>query len=162
MFSPGDMVWLENRCRRKCENPKLQAKFQDPYTVTRSWANHTYQIERSGQTSIQNECRLKAYRPCPEEVGRAPVTLEPNRRPNIRGAIKRRKRTPSLEPWMLPPPPVHPPVLEPPHPTAGQTAGRPRAGTGQGERSNKDRSNRKGVYRHYSRRESRRETTRTS
>ena len=113
MFSPGDMVWLENRCRRKCENPKLQAKFQDPYTVTRSWANHTYQIERSGQTSIQNECRLKAYRPCPEEVGRAPVTLEPNRRPNIRGAIKRRERTPSLEPWMLPPP-VHPPVLEPP------------------------------------------------
>ena len=27
-FSPGDMVWLENRHRRKGENPKLQAKFQ--------------------------------------------------------------------------------------------------------------------------------------
>ena len=38
-----------------------------------------------GQTSIQNECRLKAYRPCPEEVGLAPVTLKPNKRPNIRG-----------------------------------------------------------------------------
>ena len=112
LFSPGDMVWLENRRRRKGENPKLQAKFQGPYTVTRSWPNHTYQIERSGQTSIQNECRLKAYRPCPEEVGRAPVMLEPNRRPNMRGAIKRRERAPSPEPWMLSP--MHPPVLEPP------------------------------------------------
>ena len=52
LFSPGDMVWLENRRRRKGENPKLQAKFQGPYTVIRSWSNHTYQIERSGQTSI--------------------------------------------------------------------------------------------------------------
>ena len=102
-FSPGDMVWLENRHRRKGENPKLQAKFQGPYTVVRSWANHPYQIERSGQTSVQNECRLKAYRPCPEEVGWAPVTLEPTRWPNMRGAIKRRERTPSPEPWMLPP-----------------------------------------------------------
>ena len=77
LFSPGNMVWLKNRRRRKGENPKLQAKFQGPYTVLKSWPNHTYQIERYGQTSIQNECRLKAYRPCPEEVGRAPVTLEP-------------------------------------------------------------------------------------
>ena len=27
--SSGDMVWLENRRRRKGENPKLQAKFDD-------------------------------------------------------------------------------------------------------------------------------------
>ena len=103
LFSPGDMVWLENRRRRKDENPKLQAKFQGPYTVIRSWPNHTYQIERSRQTSIQNEGRLKAYRPCPEEVGRASVTLEPNKRPNMKGAIRRRERTPSPEPWMIPP-----------------------------------------------------------
>ena len=36
--------------------------------------------------------------------------MEPNTRPNMRGAIKRRERTPSPEPWMLPP--VHPPRLE--------------------------------------------------
>ena len=111
LFSPGDMVWLENRRRRKGENPKLQAKFQGPYTVVKSWNNHTYQLERQGQTSIQNECRLKAFRPCPEEVGRAPVTIEPRRRPNMRGMAKRRERTPSPEPWLIPPP--KPPAVEP-------------------------------------------------
>ena len=95
---------------RAGENPTLQAKFQGPYTVVRSWANHTYKIERQGQVSIQNKCRLKAYRPRPEEIGRAPVTLEPTQRPNMRGAIRRRKRTPSpdtwVQPlWLLPPPP---------------------------------------------------------
>ena len=64
LFSPGDMVWLENQHKRKGENPKLQAIFQGLYTVVKSWANHTYQIERYEQTSIQNECHLKAYRPC--------------------------------------------------------------------------------------------------
>ena len=119
LFSPGDMVWLENKRRRRGENPKLQAKFQGPYTVVRSWANHTYEIERQGQVSIQNECRLKAYRPCPEEIGRAPVTLEPTRRPNMRGAIRRRERTPSPDAWVQPPwllPPLPQPNGELPPP----------------------------------------------
>ena len=42
LFSPGDMVWLKNRCKRKGENPKLQAKFQGPYTVIKFWPKHTY------------------------------------------------------------------------------------------------------------------------
>ena len=131
LFSPGDMVWLENRRRRKGENPKLQAKFQGPYTVVRSWNNHTYQIERHGQASIQNECRLKAFRPCPEEVGRAPVTLEPNRRPNMRGMTRRRERTPSPEPWVLPP-------LTPSHrviSTQYRSPGRPGPHFGPGRRN---------------------------
>ena len=117
LFSPGDMVWLENRRRKRGENPKLQAKFLGPYVVIEAWANHTYEIERHGQSSIQNECRLKAYRPCPEEVGRAPVTLEPNRRPNMRGATRRRERTPSPEPWLFPP-------IPPPEPRSNQPAER--------------------------------------
>ena len=95
-------MWLENRCRRKGEYQKLQAEFQGPCTVVKSWANHTYQIKRHGQTSIQNECSLNRYRLSPEKVGRAPVTLKPSRRPNMRGAIRRRRRTPSPEPWLLP------------------------------------------------------------
>lgn len=67
LFSPENILWLEN--------PKLHAKFQGSYTVVKSWTNHMYQIERQGQTSIQNECHLKTYRPRPVEVGRA---LEPN------------------------------------------------------------------------------------
>ena len=110
LFSPGDMVWLENRRRKKGENPKLQAKFLGPYTVTRAWPNHTYEVKCRGQVSIQNECRLKAYRPCPDEIGRAPVILEPNRRPNMRGATRQRERSPSPESWY--PPPVPPAVLE--------------------------------------------------
>ena len=67
----------------------------------------------------------KAYRPCPEEIGRAPVTLEPTRRPNMRGAIRRRERTPSPDtwtrpPWLLPPPPQ--PAIELPLPGTEQQA----------------------------------------
>ena len=33
LFAPGDMVWMENKRRRKGENPKLQPKFVGPYHV---------------------------------------------------------------------------------------------------------------------------------
>ena len=111
-------MWLENRRRQKGKNSKLQAKFQGPYTVVQSWANHTYRIERHRQTFIQNECPLKAFRPCPEEVGRAPVMLEPNRRPNMRGMTRRRERTPSPEPWLIPP--ANPPAIELPIPPSSR------------------------------------------
>ena len=121
LFSPGDMVWLENRRRRKGENPKLQAKFQKPYTVVKSWANHTYQIERQGQKSVQNECWLKAFRPCPEEVGRAPVTLEPSRWPNMRKNDQEKRKDP-LPRTLASTPPPKPPASELPPPDVREQA----------------------------------------
>ena len=52
LFMAGDLVWLENRRRRKGENPKLQPKFVGPYEVLAAWGSHTYQIERQGQQSV--------------------------------------------------------------------------------------------------------------
>ena len=43
-----------------------------------------------GQISVQNEGRLKLHRACNEPLGQAPVTLEPNRRPNMKGGYSRR------------------------------------------------------------------------
>ena len=50
LFSPENMVRLKNRRIRKRENPKLQANVLGSYTVVKFWPNHTYQIERYGQT----------------------------------------------------------------------------------------------------------------
>ena len=98
LFAVGDLVWLQNRRRRKGENPKLQQKFVGPYEVVEAYDNHTYKIDKQGQTSVQSETRLKLYRPCEAESGRAPASLEPRRRPNMRGALKPRdKRTMSEE-----------------------------------------------------------------
>ncbi|XP_067930610.1 uncharacterized protein [Watersipora subatra] len=91
-FGTGDLVLLVNKRRRRGENPKLQPKYVGPYTVTRCNPNRTYQVERQGQISVQNEERLKPYYACPEADGRAPATKEPSRRPNMRGATGRRER----------------------------------------------------------------------
>jgi hypothetical protein len=98
LFTEGDLVWLENRRRRKGENPKLQRKFVGPYRVIKAWENHTYTVERQGQQSTQNECRLKLYHACPEPIGQAPGTQEATRRPNMRGATRRRIEEPAGEP----------------------------------------------------------------
>ena len=50
LFAPGDMVWLQNRRRRKGENSKLQQKFIGPCQVMEAYSNHTYLIERQGRT----------------------------------------------------------------------------------------------------------------
>ena len=91
LFSEGDLVRLVNKRRRKGENPKLQPKYVGPYTILQSFANHTYRLERQGQASIQNECRLKPYFPCPVAVGQAPGSREAIRRPNMKGALTREK-----------------------------------------------------------------------
>ena len=88
LFTEGDLVWLLNKRRRKGENPKLQPKFVGPYRVIEARKNHTYSIERQGQCSVQNENRLKLYTACPEPAGQAPTTLEPRRRPNMKGATR--------------------------------------------------------------------------
>jgi hypothetical protein len=88
LFVEGDLVWLLNKRRRKGENPKLQPRFIGPYRVVEARANHTYKIDRQGQSSVQNESRLKLYYPCNEPMGKAPAAVEPRRRSNMKGATK--------------------------------------------------------------------------
>ena len=76
LFVVGDLVWLENRRRRKGENPKLQPKFVGPYEVLAAWGNHTYKVERQGQESVQHESRLKPYRACTEPLGQGCPTFQ--------------------------------------------------------------------------------------
>ena len=107
LFAAGDLVWLENKRRRKGENPKLQPKFVGPYEVLAAWGSHTYQIERQGQQSVQHESRLKPYRACAEPIGQAPTTLETARRPNMKGAVTRKRPEPApleeeSEPLLVP------------------------------------------------------------
>ncbi|XP_067944982.1 uncharacterized protein [Watersipora subatra] len=90
LFNEGDLVWLISKRRRKGKNPKLVAKYVGPYRVTRSHENHTYEIERYGQRSIQAEGRLRLCRPSPVQQGRAPTEVEPARRPNMRGYPRKR------------------------------------------------------------------------
>ena len=75
LFQTGDLVLVQNTRRRKGENPKLQPKFVGPYEVVAAFGNHTYQLERLGQTTTQNECRLKLYQACTERRGQAPGLL---------------------------------------------------------------------------------------
>ena len=62
------------------------------YHVLEAYDNHTYKIERQGQSSVQNEVRPKLYHPCAAEPGQAPVNLEAKRRPNMKGALRRKRR----------------------------------------------------------------------
>ena len=71
LFQSGDLVLMQNVRRRKGEAPKLQPKFVGPYEMVEAFQNHTYLLERLGQTTVQNECRLKLYRPCTERAGQA-------------------------------------------------------------------------------------------
>ena len=53
----------------------MQPKFVGPYQVVAAFGNHTYQLERLGQTTIQNGCHLKLYQACAENRGQAPGLL---------------------------------------------------------------------------------------
>ena len=97
LFGVGDLVWLENKRRRKGENPKLQPKFVGPFEVLETRANHTYVIERQGQQSVQNERRLKLYRPCEEQMGQGPARGEVRRRPNMKGVARSGPRPSPVE-----------------------------------------------------------------
>jgi transposase InsO family protein len=119
LFKDGDLVWLENRRRRRGENPKLAPKFLGPFLVVAAYDNHTYRISRQGQESVQGERRLKLFRPGREPRGRAPMVLEPRRRPNMKGAVARqppvgRRDEPTLEREEIIFPPPEPMVVEPP------------------------------------------------
>ena len=70
----------------------MQAKFIGPYKVLQAFQNHTYRITRQEQESIQSEQRLKKYHEADRPAGRAPVELEPRRRPNMKEAIGRTRK----------------------------------------------------------------------
>ena len=92
LFKVGEQVWLENKRRRKGENTKLQPKYVGPFEVIASRKNHTYLIERNQQSSWQNECRLKIFRPCDEPSGKGPCLVEPRRHLNMKGNTRRTKK----------------------------------------------------------------------
>lgn len=97
LFTVGNMVWLENKWRKKGNNPKLQPKFVGSYQVQEVYPNHTYRIERRGQTFIQNECYIKPYHSCTAEMGWVPATLEPRMKPNMRGIVQGRHKHPACD-----------------------------------------------------------------
>ena len=76
LFRVGDLVLVQNTRRKEGDNPKLQPKFVWPYKVVAAFGNHTYQLERLGQQTTQNECRLKLYQACTEKKGQAPGVLD--------------------------------------------------------------------------------------
>ena len=57
----------------------LQPKFVGPYKVFAAFGNHTYQLERLGQSTVHNECRLKLYEACAEKRRQAPGILDSKR-----------------------------------------------------------------------------------
>jgi len=57
----------------------------NPYCVMEVLPNHTYRVERSGQTSVQSEQHLKLYHASPDVVGQASPLPKPNRQPNYWG-----------------------------------------------------------------------------
>lgn len=85
LFQKGELVLMKNYRKKKGDCHKLSAKYVGPYVVLEAFENHTYRLKRNGQESIQNESRLKCYKPCSNPAGQAPALLELPRRPNMRG-----------------------------------------------------------------------------
>ena len=46
LLALGDMVWLQNKKRKRGDNSKLQQKFVEPYQVLEAYSNHTYKMGR--------------------------------------------------------------------------------------------------------------------
>jgi hypothetical protein len=99
IFMVGDSVYLTSHRRKRGQAKKLSPKFVGPYRITASYPNHTYQIERNGQMSIQHESQLKLHHNATCKVGRAPVLLEPARRPNMRGNKQRHNVADDDDEW---------------------------------------------------------------
>lgn len=76
-FQEGNYVLMVNKRVRKGESRKLSPKFVDPYEVLRVMENRSYQTSREGQTSLQNERRLKLFCAAEDPRGQAPLVLEP-------------------------------------------------------------------------------------
>ena len=66
LFQFGNLVLMQNVRQKKGETLKLQPKFAGAYKVLKTFSNHTYLLNRLGQSTIQNKCRLELYKPCEE------------------------------------------------------------------------------------------------
>ena len=126
LYKVEDLVWMVNKRRRKGQCPKLQPKFVGPYSVKEVYPSHTYLLEQNGQTSVQNEKRLKLHTASNCLAEQAPTLSEPRRRPNMRGATRREEEAvpkgsvpntmldllSSILPTIAPPRPVVDPIVD--------------------------------------------------
>ena len=71
MYKVGDLIWMVGKCIAKKVYP-----------------NYTYKIVQNGQTSVQNEKKLKLHTPSNCLVGQASPLSDPKRRPNMWSATK--------------------------------------------------------------------------
>ena len=70
-------IWCGCRTgEKKRDSHKLQQKFVGPYHVLEAYDNYTYKIERQGQSSVQNEVKLKVYNSCTAKPGKASASLK--------------------------------------------------------------------------------------
>lgn len=77
-YKAGDYVMMVNKRVGKNRSSKLAPKFVGPYKILQAFPNHTYELARDGQSSIESETRLKAFHgPQGDKRAEAPVLLEP-------------------------------------------------------------------------------------
>ena len=88
LFAQRDMVWLQNKRKRKGDSHKWLQKFVGLYQIIEAYDNHTYKIERQGQSFVQNEARLTLYHYCTTEPGKATTSLRLIRRANVKKALR--------------------------------------------------------------------------
>lgn len=66
LFKQGDLVLVERKHKKKGVNPKLESKFEGPFTISKAYGNGTYKVPGKGTV---NESRLKLFTPCPDTRG---------------------------------------------------------------------------------------------
>lgn len=105
MFTTGDLVWLRRKRYRKGTSPKLNSKFNGPYTILKTFPNHTYLLDLHGRQSVESESRLKLHVETETNWGKAPILPEANRHPTRTGIShknsKLRKQSSDLETEMF-------------------------------------------------------------
>jgi len=74
--------------RRRRQAANLQPKFMGPYFKVKAMPDHTYNVECSGQASIQNEACLKLYWASPDVVEKASPLLKPRRQTATQGWLR--------------------------------------------------------------------------
>ena len=96
LFKAGDKVLMRNYRRKKGASGKLAVPYVGPYDVIECYPNHTYLLRQGETDFVQNEIRLKLFRPANQAMGQAPMEDEPHRRPL--GQYRRPRPRPVPEP----------------------------------------------------------------